>query len=129
VNPRAVTADLALMFGGANLILQGVWADQWLDRDEQAWGGLVQGGVFLGPTVEAFTSWGIADVGGTQSRINVGANWYLDRQALKLTGMVIVPLTSIPGNAATAVLPPQGLGGGPDPNNDLSVLLQLQAEF
>jgi hypothetical protein len=129
VNPRAVTADLALMFGGANLILQGIWADQWIDRDEQSWGGLVQGGVFLGPAVEAFTSWGIADVGGTQSRINVGANWYLDRQALKLTGMVIVPLTTIPGNAATAVLPPQGLGGGADPNNNLSVVLQLQAEF
>jgi hypothetical protein len=129
VNPRAVTADLALMFGGANLILQGIWADQWIDRDEQSWGGLVQGGVFLGPAVEAFTSWGIADVGGTQSRINVGANWYLDGQALKLTGMVIVPLTSIPGNAATAVLPPQGLGGGADPNNNLSVVLQLQAEF
>jgi hypothetical protein len=43
--------------------------------------------------------------------------------------MVIVPLTSIPGNAATAVLPPQGLAGGPDPNNNLSVVLQLQAEF
>jgi hypothetical protein len=32
-------------------------------------------------------------------------------------------------HAATAVLPPQGLAGGPDPNNNLSVVLQLQAEF
>ena len=28
-NPRAVTADAALMFGGANLIVQGIWAEQW----------------------------------------------------------------------------------------------------
>ena len=129
VNPRAVTADLALMFGGANLILQGIWADQWIDRDEQAWGALVQGGAFLSAAVEAFASWGIVDVGGTQSRLNVGANWYIDRQALKLTGMVIVPLTPIPGNVATAVLPPQGLAGGAAPDNNVSVLLQLQTEF
>jgi hypothetical protein len=27
------------------------------------------------------------------------------------------------------VLPPQGLAGGPTPNNNVSVVLQLQAEF
>jgi hypothetical protein len=31
-NPSALTGDVALMFGGANLILQGIWADQWTSR-------------------------------------------------------------------------------------------------
>ena len=129
LNPRAVTADLALMFGGANLILQGVCADQWISGGGTSWGALAQGGVFVAPAVEAFASVGAADVGGTQSRVNVGANWYLSRQALKLTAMAIVPLSPIPSNFATAVLPPQGLAGGAAPNNNLSLLVQLQAEF
>lgn len=129
LNPRAVTADLALMLGGANLILQGVWADQWISGGGTSWGALAQGGVFVAPAVEAFASLGAADVGGTQSRINVGANWYIARQALKLTAMAIVPLSPIPSNSATAVLPPQGLAGGPSPNNNVSLLVQLQAEF
>ena len=129
LNPRAVTADLALMFGGANLILQGVCADQWISGGGTSWGALAQGGVFVAPAVEAFASVGAADVGGTQSRVNVGANWYLSRQALKLTAMAIVPLSPIPSNFATAVLPPQGLAGGAAPNNNVSLLVQLQAEF
>jgi hypothetical protein len=129
LNPRAVTADMALMFGGANLILQGIWADDWVDADRASWGALAQGGVFVAPAVEAFASWGIADVGGTQNRINVGANWYLARQALKLTAMAVVPLSPVPSNFTDAVLPPQGLAGGAAPNNDLSVVVQLQAEF
>jgi hypothetical protein len=129
LNPRAVTADLALMFGGANLILQGVCADQWISGGGTSWGALAQGGVFVAPAVEAFASVSAADVGGTQSRVNVGANWYLSRQALKLTAMAIVPLSPIPSNFATAVLPPQGLAGGAAPNNNLSLLVQLQAEF
>ena len=129
LNPRAVTADLALMFGGANLILQGIWADDWVDADRASWGALAQGGVFVAPAVEAFASWGIADVGGTQNRINVGANWYLARQALKLTAMAVVPLSPVPSNFTDAVLPPQGLAGGAAPNNNLSVVVQLQAEF
>ena len=129
LNPRAVTADLALMFGGANLILQGVCADQWISGGGTSWGALAQGGVFVAPAVEAFASVGAADVGGTQSRVNVGANWYLSRQALKLTAMAIVPLSAIPSNFATAVLPPQGLAGGAAPNNNVSLLVQLQAEF
>ena len=32
-------------------------------------------------------------------------------------------------NYLSEVLPPQGLGGGPSPNNNLSLILQLQAEF
>jgi hypothetical protein len=129
LNPRAVTADLALMFGGANLILQGVCADQWISGGGTSWGALAQGGVFVAPAVGAFASVGAADVGGTQSRVNVGANWYLSRQALKLTAMAIVPLSPIPSNFATAVLPPQGLAGGAAPNNNVSLLVQLQAEF
>jgi hypothetical protein len=129
LNPRAVTADLALMFGGANLILQGICADQWIADGGTSWGALAQGGVFVAPAVEAFASVGAADVGGTQSRINVGANWYLARQALKLTAMAVVPLSPIPSNFATAVLPPQGLAGGSAPNNNVSLLVQLQAEF
>jgi hypothetical protein len=120
---------LALMFGGANLILQGICADQWIADGGTSWGALAQGGVFVAPAVEAFASVGAADVGGTQSRLNVGANWYLARQALKLTAMAVVPLSPIPSNFATAVLPPQGLAGGSAPNNNVSLLVQLQAEF
>lgn len=129
VNPRAVTADLALMFGGANLLLQGVLADQWVARDTTSWGALVQGGVFVSPSVEAFASGCMADVGGTQARLNIGANWYIARQALKFTAMAVVPLWGNPTGPAAEVLPPQGLAGGPDPNDNLSLVLQLQAEF
>ncbi len=129
VNPRAVTADLALMFGGANLIVQGVVADQWVSRDTTSWGALAQGGVFVAPAVEAFASGAVADVGGSQARLNVGANWYIARQALKLTAMAVVPLWGNPAGPAADVLPPQGLGGGADPNNNVSLVVQLQAEF
>jgi len=129
VNPRAVTADLALMFGGANLIVQGVVADQWVSRDTTSWGALAQGGVFVAPAVEAFASGAVADVGGSQARLNVGANWYIARQALKLTAMAAVPLWGNPAGPAADVLPPQGLGGGSDPNNNVSLVVQLQAEF
>ncbi|MFM8768208.1 MAG: 2Fe-2S iron-sulfur cluster-binding protein, partial [Rubrivivax sp.] len=70
---------------GANLIVQGVVADQWGSRDTTSWGALAQGGVFVAPAVEAFASGAVADVGGSQARLNVGANWYIARQALKLT--------------------------------------------
>jgi hypothetical protein len=128
-NQRAVTADAALMFGGANLILQGIWADQWVDRDSTSWGALAQGGVFLSGDVEAFASFGIADVGGTISTVSAGANWYIDREALKLTARVVVPVVGNPTGVAAEVLPPQGLGGGPDPNNNASLIVQLQAAF
>ena len=72
---------------------------------------------------------GLADVGGTQARLNVGANWYIARQALKLTAMAVVPLWGNPAGPAAEVLPPQGLGGGAEPNNNVSLLVQLQAEF
>ena len=128
-NQRAATADLALMFGGANLILQGIWADQWVERDSTSWGALAQGGVFISSDVEAFTSFGIADVGGTISTISAGANWYIDRRSLKLTARVVVPVVGNPAGVAAEVLPPQGLGGGPSPNNNASLIVQLQAAF
>lgn len=129
VNPRAVTADLALMFGGANLVLQGVLADEWVSSGTTSWGALAQGGVFVAPSVEAFASGCVADVGGDQARLNIGANWYIARQALKLTAMAVVPLWGSPTGPAAEVLPPQGLAGGADPNNNASLVLQLQAEF
>ena len=128
-NPRAVTADAAFMFGGANLIVQGIWAEQWTSPDDTCWGGLVQGGVFVAPAVEAFTSWAMADVIDIQSTLTAGANWYIDRQSLKLTGRVVVPVAGNPRNFTSAVLPPQSLGGGPNPNNNVSFVVQLQAEF
>jgi hypothetical protein len=106
-----------------------VAADQWLSRDDTSWGALVQGGVFVAPAVEAFASAAVADVGGSQARLNVGANWYLQRQSLKLTAMAVVPLAGNPSGPAAEVLPPQGLAGGSDPNNNVSLVVQLQAEF
>jgi hypothetical protein len=129
VNPRAVTADLALMFGGANLILQGVWAQNWVEPDTTSWGGLAQGGFFLNPSVEAFGSFAAANVVNLQGMAQAGINWYIDRQSLKLTGRVVVPVFGNPQGVTADVLPPQGLGGGSNPNNNVSVVLQLQADF
>ena len=129
LNPRAATADLALMFGGANLILQGIWAQDWVEPDATSWGGLVQGGFFLNPVLEAFGSFAAADVVNLQGMAQAGLNWYIDRQSLKLTGRVVVPVFGNPQGVTADVLPPQGLAGGPNPNNDVSVVLQLQAEF
>jgi len=128
-NPSALTGDVALMFGGANLILQGIWADQWTSRGSQSWGGLVQGGWFLGPAVESFASFAIADVVDIQSTLSTGLNWYIDRSSLKLTGRVMIPLAGSPDNFTSAVLPPQGLSGGDHPNNNVGVSVQLQASF
>ena len=129
LNPRAATADLALMFGGANLILQGIWAEDWVEPDATSWGGLVQGGFFLNPVLEAFGSLAAADVVNLQGMAQAGINWYIDRQSLKLTGRVVVPVFGNPQGVTADVLPPQGLAGGPNPNNTVSVVLQLQAEF
>jgi hypothetical protein len=129
LNPRAATADLALMFGGANLILQGVWAQNWVEPDTTSWGGLVQGGFFLHPVIEAFGSFAAADVVDLQGMAQAGINWYIARQSLKLTGRVVVPVFGNPQGVTADVLPPQGLAGGPNPNNNVSVVLQLQAEF
>jgi hypothetical protein len=129
LNPRAATADLALMFGGANLILQGVWAEDWVEPDATSWGGLVQGGFFLNPVIEAFGSFAAADVVNLQGMAQAGVNWYIARQSLKLTGRVVVPVFGNPQGVTADVLPPQGLAGGPNPNNNVSVVLQLQAEF
>lgn len=128
-NPKAVTGDLALMFGGANLILQGIWADQWVERGGSSWGALVQGGAFVARDVEAFMSLGMADVLGTQGALSVGANWYVDRQSVKVTGRAIVPVAGNPAGVTADVLPPQGLAGGPSPNNNVSLVLQLQVGF
>jgi hypothetical protein len=129
LNPRAATADLALMFGGANLILQGIWAYEWVEPDASSWGGLVQGGFFVNDVIEAFGSFAAADVVNLQGMVQAGVNWYISRQSLKLTGRVVVPVFGNPQGITTEVLPPQGLAGGPTPNNNVSVVLQLQAEF
>jgi hypothetical protein len=64
-----------------------------------------------------------------QGMVQAGVNWYISRQSLKLTGRVVVPVFGNPQGITTEVLPPQGLAGGPTPNNNVSVVLQLQAEF
>jgi hypothetical protein len=117
------------MFGGANLILQGVWAQNWVEPDTTSWGGLAQGGFFLNPSVEAFGSFAAANVVNLQGMAQAGINWYIDRQSLKLTGRVVVPVFGNPQGVTADVLPPQGLGGGSNPNNSVSVVLQLQADF
>ena len=128
-NPLGVTADAAFMFGGANILVQGVWVDQWVSRDEAAWGGLLQGGLFLADTLEAFGNWTITSTDGTQQYATVGMNWYADQRALKVTALVIAPVDGGQPALTSAVLPPQGLGGGSNPNNNMSFSLQIQAAF
>ena len=68
-------------------------------------------------------------VAGLQGMAQAGVNWYISRQSLKVTGRVVVPVFGNPQGLTAEVLPPQGLAGGPAPNNNVSVVLQLQAEF
>jgi hypothetical protein len=128
-NPLGVTADATFMFGGANILVQGVWVDQWVSRDEAAWGGLLQGGFFLTEALEAFGNWNITSTDGTQQYATVGMNWYADHRALKVTALVIAPVDGGQPALTSAVLPPQGLGGGSNPNNNMSFSLQIQAAF
>lgn len=128
-NPLGFTADANFMFGGANILVQGIWADQWSSPDTTAWGGLLQGGVFLTDVLEVFGNWNIASTDGTQQYATLGMNWYADRRALKVTALVIAPVDGGQPALTSAVLPPQGLGGGSNPNNNMSLSLQIQAAF
>ncbi|RLS46510.1 MAG: hypothetical protein DWH86_02705 [Planctomycetota bacterium] len=128
-NPLGFTGDATFMFGGANILVQGVWVDQWASRHEAAWGGLLQGGFFLADSLEAFGNWNIASTDGTQQCATVGMNWYADKRALKVTALVIAPVDGGQPALTSAVLPPQGLGGGSNPNNNMSLSLQIQAAF
>jgi hypothetical protein len=56
-------------------------------------------------------------------------NWYADHRALKVTALVIAPVDGGQPALTSAVLPPQGLGGGSNPNNNMSFSLQIQAAF
>jgi hypothetical protein len=128
-NPLGVTGDATFMFGGANILVQGIWVDQWVSRDEAAWGGLLQGGFFVTEALESFGNWNITSTDGTQQYATVGMNWYADHRALKVTALVIAPVDGGQPALTSAVLPPQGLGGGSNPNNNMSFSLQIQAAF
>jgi hypothetical protein len=85
--------------------------------------------VFLTDVLEVFGNWNIASTDGTQQYATLGMNWYADRRALKVTALVIAPVDGGQPALTSAVLPPQGLGGGSNPNNNMSLSLQIQAAF
>lgn len=137
INPAALavsgqlgaTADFSLMFGGANLIAQGVFIDNYLQNGTSAWGALLQGGFFVSGSVELFAGWTLLHALGTQQYGNFGANWYIDRDALKVTARVMVPGGGDEANFYAVFLPAQGLLDAAAPNNQVGVSLQLQLAF
>lgn len=124
-----LTADINLMFGGANLIAQGVYIADYVSSRAGAWGALVQGGFFVSDSVELFANWTIANAVGTQSVANLGGNWYIDRASLKVTARAMVPTSGNFGTFYAAFLPAQGLLDAAAPNNTVSFVLQLQMAF
>ena len=95
VETLAWTADAEIDFGGANLF--GAVVGRHLDSSSPGgvnadqYGAYGQGGFFVAPQVELFGryEWGDSDTGGEDfSAVTAGANWYIAKQQLKLSGDV-----------------------------------------
>ncbi|HMN97327.1 MAG TPA: porin [Phycisphaerales bacterium] len=84
------TVDGTLNLGGASLFAAVV--GRHLDSDDgnfDQFGPYGQGGIFVAPTVELFGryEWADSDTSGADlSLVTAGANWYIARQQLKLSG-------------------------------------------
>lgn len=123
------TADLTLMFGGANLLAEFVWIQDYVQPGQGAWGAWLQGGVFLADPVEVFAGWTVVSLLGTQQYGTAGVNWYLHRDNLKLTAMAMIAGGGDEANFYSLYLPGMGLLDADHPNNAASMVLQLQLAF
>lgn len=83
------SADVTAYFGGFNLFgsITGRHLTEAVDAD--IYGAVVQGGAFITDEIELFAryEWGDDDQDGTDdlNLFNVGANWYIRKQAVRLT--------------------------------------------
>lgn len=85
------TVDASVEFGGANLFgyVVGRHVTNAPSGDLDQLGVVGQGGFFVAPTIELFGryEWGDADNGTSNLSIaTAGANWYISKQRLKVTG-------------------------------------------
>lgn len=94
IETLAWTVDAEIGFGGANIF--GAVVGRHLDSsagsaDADQFGAYGQGGFFINETMELFAryEWGDSDTGGDDfSAVTAGANWYIAKQQLKLSGDV-----------------------------------------
>ncbi len=84
------TVDAEISFGGANLF--GSFTGRHLDvnggGNQDQYAAVVQGGVFVGPTVELFARYEWADTDDASDDLSIvtaGANWYVARNRIKLS--------------------------------------------
>lgn len=123
------TADVTLMFGGANVMAELVWIQDYVQPGQGAWGAWLQGGAFVTDQVEAFAGWTVVSLLGTQQYGTAGVNWYLHRDALKVTAMAMIAGGGDEANFYSLYLPGMGLLDADHPNNAASMVLQLQMAF
>jgi hypothetical protein len=133
VNPIGITADARANFGGFNAIGQFLWQEGYpgVGSSESTFGINLQGGAFLTDDLELFGAWCYADTISTQNFLQIGSNWYFAKNNLKMTISGIIPL-----NNAAAVDPSLrgfengvGLAGGPNADNNFTLIAQLQVMF
>jgi len=133
-NPIGLTADARANFGGFNLIGQFVWQDGWSNGTtvtDSVYGLNMQGGAFLSDDLELFGAWCWSDTTTTQNWLQMGANWYFAKNNVKMTVMGIVPLNGSAANdpALRGYSTGVGISGGPNADNNFSLVCQLQVMF
>jgi len=133
------TVDAEISFGGANLF--GSFTGRHLDENavgagnQDQYAAVAQGGFFVAPKIEIFGRYEWADTDDASDNLSVitaGANWYLARNRIKLSGDIGYGLNGVSPLLGNGFL--GGGGGGASwradaPGEDGQLVIRTQAQL